>query len=53
MSIEEDNLDPQTVFTLNHSDIPKGVSQCENHAWETLNDKEIICRKCNTVNIIK
>jgi len=49
---EKDPLDPQTVFTIKHSDIPKGVIQCEVHTWEVLNDHEIICRKCNTVNIV-
>jgi hypothetical protein len=49
---EIDPLDPQTVFTIKHSDIPKGVTQCENHSWEVLNDHEIICRKCMSVNII-
>jgi hypothetical protein len=50
---EKDPLDPQTVFTIKHSDIPKGVTQCQNHSWEVLNDHEIICKKCNTVNIVK
>jgi hypothetical protein len=49
---EKDPLDPQTVFTIKHSDIPKGVTQCQVHAWEKLNDNEIICRVCNTVNIV-
>ena len=53
MEEEKSNLDPQTVFTLNHSDIPKGTTQCENHTWETLNEHERICHRCNTIQIIK
>lgn len=50
---EIDPLDPKTVFTINHSDIPKGITQCQEHQWETLNEHEIICRKCDTIRIIK
>jgi hypothetical protein len=55
MEEEKDPLDPQTVFTIKHSDIPKGLTQCpmQEHIFEDLNDNEIICRKCNTVLIVK
>jgi len=52
MENENDNLDPQTVFTIKHSDIPKGITQCQKHNWEKLNDNEIICRVCMSANII-
>lgn len=53
MEEEKSNLDPQTVFTLNHSDIPKGVTQCQVHQWRERNEYEIECPICGTCNIIK
>jgi hypothetical protein len=50
---EKDPLDPQTVFTIKHSEIPKGITQCQVHEWVKLNDHEVKCTKCPTVNIIK
>jgi hypothetical protein len=50
--MEEENLDNPTVFTLKHSEIPKGITQCKNHEWIKLNDHEIKCTKCPTIAII-
>ena len=33
-------------------EIPKGITQCKDHEWIKLNDREIKCTKCPTVNII-
>lgn len=52
---EKSSLDPQTVFTINHSDIPKGKTQCKfgEHKWQELNDKEMYCPICESAIIIK
>ena len=49
---EVNKLDPQTVLTVNHSEL-KGVTQCsmEKHHWVKLNDNEIRCTKCPTILI--
>jgi hypothetical protein len=47
-----DPLDPQTVFTIKHSEIPKGITQCQKHEWVKHSENEIRCLKCPTVNII-
>jgi len=51
---EKDELGPKTVFTIKHSDIPTGVTQCkfQEHKWVKLNDNEIKCTKCPTVLIV-
>lgn len=49
---EKDPLDPQTVFRIKHSEIPQGVTQCAEHRWRKLNDHEIECAQCPTVNIV-
>ena len=48
---EKDELSNQRVFTINHSDIPKGVTQCSEHSLIRLNDTEVKCTKCPTVLI--
>lgn len=48
----ETNLDPQTVFTIKHSDIPKGVTQCEVHKWQKMNDSELYCPVCQSAIIV-
>jgi hypothetical protein len=48
-SQEKDPLDPQTVFTIKHSDIPKGITQCVKHKWRKLSDDEVECSVCPTV----
>lgn len=45
---EKDPLDPQTVFTIKHSEIPQGITQCIEHAWIKKNDNELSCTKCPT-----
>ena len=50
---EKDPLDPQTVFTIKHSDIPKGQTQCQVHTWVKHSENEIRCPQCGTVNIVK
>jgi hypothetical protein len=52
MSIEEENLDSKTVFTIKHSEIPKGITQCLKHEWIKKNDHELKCAKCPTEVII-
>ena len=51
----QDPLDPQTVFTIKHSDIPKGVTQCkfETHNWVRLSENEVICKRCMTALIVE
>lgn len=49
-----DEYGPKRVFTINHSEIPKGVTQCtmSKHVFEKRNDKEVYCGICNTVLIV-
>lgn len=47
-----DELGPQRVFAIKHSEIPKGVTQCEKHIWKKLNDMEIACTQCPTALIV-
>lgn len=49
---EKDPLDPQTVFTIKESDIPKGITQCRVHSWRKRNDNELECTKCPTCIIV-
>lgn len=54
MKKEEPNpLDPQRVFSVNHSDL-RGHTQCEfnNHQWRKLNDMELYCPVCQTAIIV-
>ncbi len=50
---EPDLLSNKTVFTIKHSEIPKGVTQCEagNHAWKRINENELECTNCPTIII--
>jgi hypothetical protein len=52
--MEEENLDYKTVFTIKHSEIPKGVTQCkmEDHKFEKASDNEVYCPVCNTALIV-
>lgn len=52
MEEEKDELSNQRVFSLNHSDIPRGMTQCEKHNLVKLNDNEVRCTKCPTVLIV-
>ena len=49
---EKDPLDPQTVFAIKESDIPKGITQCAKHSWRKRNDNELECTKCPTIIIV-
>lgn len=49
---EPDELSNKRVFSIKHSEIPKGITQCENHSWIKLNDNEVKCTKCPTVLIV-
>lgn len=46
-----DELGPKRVFSLNHSEIKKGVTQCEEHEWRKVNEIELECIKCPTIII--
>ena len=48
----EENIDNPTVFTIKHSDIPKGITQCLKHTWIKKNDNELRCSKCPTEVIV-
>ena len=50
---EPDLLSNKTVFTIKHSEIPQGRTQCENHAWQKLNENEMHCPICDSVIIVK
>jgi UDP-glucose 6-dehydrogenase len=50
--MEEENLDSKTVFTIKHSEIPQGITQCKEHDWVKYSDNEIKCTKCTTINIV-
>jgi hypothetical protein len=45
---EVDEFGPKRVFTLNHSEIQKGITQCENHVWRKEGENELVCTKCPT-----
>jgi hypothetical protein len=51
-SEKKDPLDPQCVFKIKHSDIPKGITQCQTHQWIKLSDNEVKCIKCPTALIV-
>lgn len=53
MKKEYNPLETAQEFSISHADISKtAVSQCQNHTWRILNDKEIACIVCPTVNIV-
>lgn len=47
-----DALGPKTVFTIKHSDIPKGITQCAKHVWRKKNEMELDCVNCPTCIIV-
>lgn len=47
-----DGLGPKTVFTIKHSDIPKGTTQCVKHTWRKLSDNELYCGVCQSAIIV-
>ena len=53
MSNEEiDELSNKQVFSIKHSDIPRGITQCTTHAWVKLSENEVKCTKCPTALIV-
>ena len=51
--MEEDEYGPKRVFTINHSEIPKGITQCVQHKWLKKGENELECTKCPTAIIVK
>jgi len=49
---EKDPLDPQTVFTIKHSEIPKGITQCKEHKWQKISENELYCPVCQSGALI-
>lgn len=50
---EYDPNEGTTQFSISHEDMKKtAVTQCETHVWRKLNDSEIACSICPTVNIV-
>lgn len=50
---EYNPLEGTTVFKATHDHIVKSaVRQCQNHTWRKLNDTEVACTVCPTVNIV-
>lgn len=49
---QEDEYGPKRVFSIKHSEIPKGVTQCSTHKWLKKGITELECTKCPTVIIV-
>jgi len=49
---EKDEYGPKTVFTIKHSEIPKGVTQCVKHVYTRLSENEIKCSQCRSAWIV-
>jgi hypothetical protein len=51
---EKDELSEKRVFSLYHSDIPKGITQCEmgKHQFVKHSENEIFCPLCQSIYII-
>lgn len=49
---EKDELSNQRVFSIKHSEIPRGITQCEVHSWIKLSDNEVKCTKCPTALLV-
>lgn len=49
---QEDEYGPKRVFTIKHSEIPKGITQCVDHKWLKKGENELECTKCPTVIIV-
>ena len=50
----QDELGPTQVFSIKHSDIPKGITQCEmgKHQFIKHSKNEIFCPVCQSIYII-
>ena len=51
----QDELGPTQVFSIKHSDIPKGTTQCEmgKHKFQKHSENEVFCPVCASVYIVK
>ena len=51
---EKDELSEKRVFSIKHSDIPKGITQCEmgRHQFKKHSENEIFCPLCQSIYII-
>ena len=51
---EKDELSEKRVFSIKHSDIPKGSVQCDmkNHQFVKHSENEIFCPLCQSIYII-
>ncbi len=49
---QEDEYGPKRVFSIKHSEIPKGITQCAEHKWLRKGTIELECTKCPTVIIV-
>lgn len=45
---EESGLGEETISVIKHSEIQKGITQCENHVWRKEGENELVCTKCPT-----
>lgn len=45
---EESGLGEETISVIKHSEIQKGITQCENHVWRKEGENELACTKCQT-----
>lgn len=52
MKEEKDEYGPKAVFTIKHSEIPKGRTQCEKHTWRKQGDNELYCGVCQSAIIV-
>lgn len=48
---EESGLGEETISVIRHSEIQKGITQCENHVWRKEGENELVCTKCPTIII--
>ena len=51
---EIDELSEKRVFSIKHSDIPKGTTQCEmgKHKFQKMSENEIYCPVCQSAYIV-
>ena len=45
---EESGLGEETISVIKHSEIQKGITQCEDHVWRKEGENELVCTKCPT-----
>ena len=50
---EKDELSNKNVFSIKHSEIPKGTTQCVEHKWVKHSNNEIRCIHCPTILIVE